>query len=64
MGTFLDSYGIAVRSGHHCTMPLMQILGVPATARASLYLYNTTTEVDILVETLQEAIKYFTHAKR
>ena len=64
IGTFLDSYGIAVRTGHHCTMPLMQILGVPATARASLYLYNTTTEVDILVDTLQEAINYFTNAKR
>ena len=64
IGTFLDSYGIAVRTGHHCTMPLMKILGVPATARASFYLYNTTNEIDILIDTLLEAIKYFTNAKR
>ena len=64
IGTFLDSYGIAVRTGHHCTMPLMKILGVPATARASFYLYNTTAEIDVLIDTLLEAIKYFTHDKR
>ena len=64
IGTFLDSYGIAIRTGHHCTMPLMKILGVPATARASFYLYNTTEEIDILVDTLSEALEYFTNAKR
>jgi len=42
----------------------MKILGVPATARASFYLYNTTEEIDILVDTLSEALEYFTNAKR
>ena len=45
----LDEYGIAIRAGHHCAMPLHEKLGLPATARASYYLYNTTEEVDLLV---------------
>jgi cysteine desulfurase/selenocysteine lyase len=50
----LDTYGIAVRAGHHCAMPLHQILNVNATARASFYLYNTLEEIDMLAETLEQ----------
>jgi cysteine desulfurase / selenocysteine lyase len=55
----LDTDGIAVRAGHHCAIPLHQVLNVPATARASFYLYNTFGEVDALVESLKRAIKHF-----
>ena len=61
LGTFLDQEGIAIRTGHHCTMPLMRSLGVPATARASFYIYNTEAEVDELVDALKRALRYFTH---
>jgi cysteine desulfurase / selenocysteine lyase len=50
----LDSYGIAVRAGHHCAMPLHHVLNVNATARASFYLYNTLEEIDMLAETLEK----------
>lgn len=61
LGTYLDQQGIAVRTGHHCTMPVMQKLGVPATTRASFYLYNTEEEVDHLVDSLKSALRYFGH---
>jgi cysteine desulfurase/selenocysteine lyase len=51
LGTVLDRDGIAIRAGHHCCQPLMERLGVPATARASLALYNTPAEVDALAAT-------------
>ncbi len=53
LSTILDKKGIAIRAGHHCAQPLMQFLGVPATARASFALYNTTEEVDRLIEGLE-----------
>ena len=59
LGTFLDRDGIAVRTGHHCTMPLMRELGVVATARASYYLYNTEAEIDALVDSVKRALRYF-----
>ena len=59
LGTFLDRIGIAVRTGHHCAMPLVRSLGGAATARASFYLYNTKKEVDILVDGVTEALRYF-----
>ena len=59
LGTFLDRDGIAVRTGHHCTMPLMRELGVVATARASFYLYNTEEEIDALVDSVKRALMYF-----
>ena len=60
LGTFLDQAGIAIRSGHHCAMPLVRDrLGVAATARASFYIYNTTDEVDLLVTTLKDSLRYF-----
>jgi cysteine desulfurase/selenocysteine lyase len=64
LGTFVDRQGIALRTGHHCTMPLMRILGVPATARASFYLYNTLEEVDALVDAVRGALRYFGHGAK
>ena len=61
LGTFLDRQGIAVRTGHHCTMPVMEKLGVPATARASFYIYNTEEEVDQLLDSLRNALRYFSN---
>ena len=59
VATILDRGGIAVRAGHHCAQPLMRTLGVPATARASFYLYNERSEVDALVDGLLEAGERF-----
>ena len=55
----LDTDGVCIRAGHHCAQPLMRILGVPATARASFYIYNTRAEVDALVEALGRAEEIF-----
>jgi cysteine desulfurase/selenocysteine lyase len=55
----LDSSGVAIRAGHHCAMPLHEKYGLPATARASYYLYNTTEEVDKLIEGLYTVRKVF-----
>lgn len=55
----LDKMGIAVRVGHHCTMPLHQKLNIPASVRASFYVYNTMDEVDKLIEGIEETIKIF-----
>jgi cysteine desulfurase/selenocysteine lyase len=51
--------GIALRGGHHCTQPLMRRLGVESTSRASFYFYNTTDEIDRLVEVVKEIQKFF-----
>jgi cysteine desulfurase/selenocysteine lyase len=59
LATILDSHGVAIRAGHHCNQPLMDHLGVAATARASLYLYNTREEIDTLVEGLLAARALF-----
>ncbi|HXJ80381.1 MAG TPA: aminotransferase class V-fold PLP-dependent enzyme, partial [Candidatus Methylomirabilis sp.] len=59
VGTILDREGIAIRTGHHCAMPLMARLGVPATARASLALYNTREELDALVRGLDKVREIF-----
>ena len=60
LGTMLDRDGIAIRTGHHCAIPLIRgRLGVPATARASFYIYNTEEEVDILVASLKKALRFF-----
>ena len=63
LGTYLDQQGIAVRTGHHCTMPLMTTLGVPATTRASFYVYNAEEEVDSLVDGVRGALRYFGHGR-
>ena len=59
MATILDANGVAVRSGHHCAQPLMKFIGVPATCRASLALYNTQEEIDTLIESLEKCKKLF-----
>jgi cysteine desulfurase/selenocysteine lyase len=59
IATILDQDGIAIRAGHHCAKPLMKYLDVPATARASLYLYNIPEEIDKLVQGLYKARKLF-----
>jgi cysteine desulfurase/selenocysteine lyase len=55
----LDEDAVCVRAGHHCAKPLMRHLGVPATTRASFYVYNDTADVDALVEALVKAKKFF-----
>lgn len=57
IGIMLDNYGIAIRTGHHCTQPLMQRLGLNGTCRASMAFYNTTAEVDALVKALGKVKK-------
>jgi cysteine desulfurase/selenocysteine lyase len=57
VGTILDKQGIAVRTGHHCTQPLMEHFGLPGTIHASLVFYNTKEEIDVLVNGIQKAIK-------
>ena len=60
IGVLLDNQGIAVRTGHHCTQPLMARFGVPGTVRASFAMYNTKEEVDRLVAAVKKAIKMLT----
>ena len=57
--TMTDQYGVALRGGHHCNQPLMRKLGVPSTARASFYFYNTRHEVDVMIDALAEIQKFF-----
>ena len=59
VGTILDREGVAIRTGHHCCQPLMNRLGVPATARASLALYNTREEIDALAAALDKVHEVF-----
>ena len=57
LGTLLDTQGVAVRTGHHCTQPIMTVLGVEGTVRASLALYNTKAEIDTLVAAIHKVLK-------
>jgi cysteine desulfurase/selenocysteine lyase len=59
IGTLLNNDGVAVRAGHHCAQPLMRKLGVHATVRASIYLYNTTDEIDYLMASISRAKDFF-----
>ena len=59
IGTILDRSGVAIRTGHHCAQPLMERLGVPATSRISLALYNTREEIDIAVEAIYQVKEMF-----
>jgi cysteine desulfurase/selenocysteine lyase len=59
LGTALDQQGIAIRTGHHCAMPLVRSYDVVAAARASFYIYNTKSEIDALVNGISEAEGYF-----
>ena len=62
LGTALDQLGIAIRTGHHCAMPLVRSHGIVSAARASFYIYNTESEVDVLIDGLKEADRYFSKA--
>ena len=53
IGTIVDREGVAIRTGHHCAQPVMDRLGIPATARASLAMYNTTEDLDALAMALE-----------
>jgi len=57
--TFADQYGLALRGGHHCNQPLMRRFGVSGTTRASFYFYNTTEEIDRMIEILRDAVGFF-----
>jgi cysteine desulfurase / selenocysteine lyase len=59
VSTILDGHGVAIRAGHHCAQLLMRRLGVPATNRASFYIYNSENEVDVLVDGLRHAMRVF-----
>jgi cysteine desulfurase/selenocysteine lyase len=59
VGQVLDQYGVAVRTGHHCAWPLMRKLGLVGTTRASFYVYNDEADVDVLIESIAQAQKYF-----
>jgi cysteine desulfurase/selenocysteine lyase len=59
VGTIVDREGVAIRTGHHCTQPVMDFFGVPATARASFALYNTTADVDALVAAVRKVRQVF-----
>lgn len=59
LGTLVDEEGIAIRTGHHCTQPVMKHFGIPATSRASLALYNTKEEIDKLVQAIEKAKEIF-----
>ena len=59
MATIVDQEGVCIRAGHHCAQPLMRCLGVPATARASFYLYNTPEDVDALVAAVTKSKEWF-----
>jgi cysteine desulfurase/selenocysteine lyase len=62
VGTILDRQGVAIRAGHHCAQPLMRRFDMAGTARASFYIYNTLEEVDALVEGVEKARAFFSHA--
>ncbi len=59
LASILDTEGVCVRAGHHCTMPLMEKMGWPATARASFYIYNTEADVEALIAGIEKAAKVF-----
>ncbi len=59
LASLLDEDGVAIRSGHHCAQPLLKQLGVPAAARASFYVYNDSSDIDILVASIHRAKKLF-----
>ena len=57
--TFADQLGLALRGGHHCNQPLMRKFGLPGTTRASFYFYNTTAEIDRMIDILRDATRFF-----
>jgi len=58
VSTIVDSYGVAIRAGHHCAQPLMKFLKAPATSRISFYFYNTKSEIDVFIDSLLKVRKW------
>ena len=59
IGTIMDKHGVAVRTGHHCTQPIMDFYGIPATARASFGIYNSKIDVDCMINAIKKTIEVF-----
>ena len=59
VGTIMDKHGVAVRTGHHCTQPIMDFYGIPATARASFGIYNSKIDVDCMINAIKKTIEVF-----
>ena len=59
VGTLLDKYGFAVRAGHHCTQPVMDLLGIPGTVRVSIAPYNTSEEIVSFLDRLEKTEEFF-----
>jgi len=59
VGTIVDREGVAIRTGHHCAQPLMDRFGLPATARASIAMYNTREELDVLGRAVHKVLEVF-----
>ncbi|MGH8403386.1 MAG: aminotransferase class V-fold PLP-dependent enzyme, partial [Gammaproteobacteria bacterium] len=59
IGTIVDQEGVAIRTGHHCAMPVMERFKIPATARASLAFYNSRGDIDALVQALEKVREVF-----
>ena len=59
VGTILDKYGVAVRTGHHCTQPIMERFGIPGTIRASLSFYNNEADIDALINGIKATQSFF-----
>jgi cysteine desulfurase/selenocysteine lyase len=59
LSSIVNDHGVAIRAGDHCTQPLHDKLGIAASARASMYIYNTPAEIDVLVEAIDEARELF-----
>lgn len=64
LGTLLDNEGVAIRAGHHCVMPMHRKLDLPASARASFYVYNTCEDIDALMIGIKKAVDYFSDVNR
>ena len=59
IGTIMDSHGVAIRAGNHCTQPVMDFYSIPATARASFAIYNDKTDVDKLISSVKKTMEVF-----
>ena len=59
IGTIMDKHGVAIRTGHHCTQPIMDFYGIPATARASFGIYNSKQDVDEMINAIEKTIEVF-----
>ena len=63
VSTILNTYGVAIRAGHHCAQPLMEYLGIQSSSRASFYFYNTYEEIDKFIEGLRQVRKWLGYGR-